>query len=259
MFRVLFFISLLFFILVYPFDGQCFFEYISPGSAHIHEISPEPWDIYLLIVDIDDPSVRLKSVVKNDTMKGDAGETVSSMAIRHGALAGVNTDYFNMSANRHEPQGWTMTDGMLQFVPSLNRPIIEGRPSLIISKNGFPRISIPTNPEEDWYNVASGMPRLVVNGAIIVSPSETRHPRTAVGISQDGSRLFLMAVDGRQACSKGMSLFETGIYLWKLGAWNAMNFDGGGSTTMFVNGRIVNHPSDGRERKVAGSLLLIRR
>lgn len=246
-------------LLVVPLRCTAYFDWepVAPGIAHVHLMTAEPWNIHVLVIDLDEPEVRIRSVVKNDTMRGDGGEVVSRMAWRHGAAAAVNTDYFNMSANRHEPQGWTMTDGRLQICPGLIGPIIPDRPSLVITKNQTARIEIAQAPQPDWHNVASGMPRLVLNGVIIVPPTEVRHPRTAVGISPDARRLFLMTVDGRQTFSKGMSLFEAAAFLWKLGAWNAMNFDGGGSTTMWVQGRVVNFPSDGQERKVAGALLVV--
>ena len=58
-------------------------------------------------------------------------------------------------------------------------------------------------------------------------------------------------VDGRSATSSGLTLEELAQYLVKLGAESAVNFDGGGSSEMVINGRIVNKPSDGRERYVS--------
>lgn len=77
-----------------------------------------------------------------------------------------------------------------------------------------------------------------------------RAPRTAVGIKADGT-VILAVVDGRSALSSGMSLDELARFLQKLGAMDGVNFDGGGSSEMIVNGRIVNQPSDGRERLIS--------
>ncbi len=80
---------------------------------------------------------------------------------------------------------------------------------------------------------------------IVRSFVTTRHPRTAVGLTRDGKTLYLLTVDGRQpGLSVGMSLPELAEYLRQLGCWTAMNFDGGGSTTMVIRGDIVNKPSD---------------
>jgi len=85
----------------------------------------------------------------------------------------------------------------------------------------------------------------------------TRHPRTGVGISADERRLFLVVVDGRQPeLSVGMSLPELTQFFQRLGAHHAYNLDGGGSTTMVVDGVVKNSPSDGKERRRCDALLL---
>jgi exopolysaccharide biosynthesis protein len=85
-----------------------------------------------------------------------------------------------------------------------------------------------------------------------------RHPRTFVGFDRDTTKLFLCVVDGRQQTSVGMNFREMAEFLLSLGVWNAVNFDGGGSTTMVVRGKIVNSPSDKTgERPVANSLQII--
>jgi exopolysaccharide biosynthesis protein len=89
---------------------------------------------------------------------------------------------------------------------------------------------------------------------------ETRHPRTLIGSHADGS-VWLITVDGRQPkLSAGMSLFELRSLARRLGLTQALNLDGGGSTTMWVQGQIVNSPSDAAgPRKVSDALLIMRR
>lgn len=93
----------------------------------------------------------------------------------------------------------------------------------------------------------------------------TRHPRTAIGIKPNG-RVILLTVDGRNANSAGMSLFELRKIMKWLGCTSAINLDGGGSTTLWVrdfpeNG-VINYPTDNKlwdhagERKVANVILL---
>jgi uncharacterized protein YigE (DUF2233 family) len=84
-------------------------------------------------------------------------------------------------------------------------------------------------------------------------------PRTAAGLSKDGKTLVLMTVDGRQpAVSVGMSLYELALYLREAGCWTAMNFDGGGSTTMVVRGDVVNRPCDRLgPRRVVNAILVL--
>lgn len=80
------------------------------------------------------------------------------------------------------------------------------------------------------------------------------HPRTALGVSEDSSRIIFAVVDGRQDESIGMSLIELADLMIEFGAFRAMNFDGGGSSAMIVNGQIQNSPSDGHERSVRNCL-----
>ncbi len=87
-----------------------------------------------------------------------------------------------------------------------------------------------------------------------------KNPRTAIGFDKNGKRLFVVTVDGRQAgYSIGMTLAELSEFLKKEGAYKALNLDGGGSTTMVINGVIVNSPSDSTgERPVHNGLLFFK-
>ena len=117
--------------------------------------------------------------------------------------------------------------------------------------------------------VIGGWPRILRNGVDITgdAPSvegtlsrnaELRHPRTAVGFSRDSSTLYLFAVDGRSENSGGMTLTELATMMRTLGAWDALNFDGGGSTTMVIGGVVANKPSDPTgEREVGNALMVV--
>jgi exopolysaccharide biosynthesis protein len=117
--------------------------------------------------------------------------------------------------------------------------------------------------------IIGGGPRLVKGGrpAAAADPgtyspgfSDARHPRTAAGRRADG-RILLVAVDGRQPeRSVGMTIAELTALLIELGAVEAVNMDGGGSTTMAVRGKVVNSPSDlTGERPVSDALLVFLR
>ena len=69
-----------------------------------------------------------------------------------------------------------------------------------------------------------------------------RNPRTAIGYTKDND-LVLVAVDGREGSSIGLTLVELANLMHSLGCTNAINLDGGGSTVMYVKGQIVNHPN----------------
>jgi hypothetical protein len=87
-------------------------------------------------------------------------------------------------------------------------------------------------------------------------PLLPRHPRTALGWNDE--QFFLVVVDGRQASlSVGMTYPELAALMQRLGCTHAINLDGGGSSTLWLGGRIMNSPSDGRERRVANSLIVL--
>ncbi len=108
-----------------------------------------------------------------------------------------------------------------------------------------------------------GHPIIIKNGAVAsMDPNDpfvyNRHPRTAVGINQDTTKLFLVTVDGRQASSLGMNLYELAELMLQLGVYQGINLDGGGSTTMVIRNEVVNSPSDASgERPVSNALLVI--
>ncbi|MFY7953374.1 MAG: phosphodiester glycosidase family protein, partial [Armatimonadaceae bacterium] len=119
---------------------------------------------------------------------------------------------------------------------------------------------------KDIQHAIAGAPRIVSNGRrdLRVPDEEVkpdvalgRNPRTAVGICRDGS-LLLMVVDGRQeSLSQGATLEELADLMISLGAVDAVNFDGGGSSTMVVEGAVVNAPSEkAGERPIADALLV---
>ncbi|NWF90336.1 MAG: phosphodiester glycosidase family protein [Ignavibacteriaceae bacterium] len=86
----------------------------------------------------------------------------------------------------------------------------------------------------------------------------TRHPRTAVGVNIDTTKLFFVTVDGRQSASLGMNLFELADLMLQLGVYQGINLDGGGSTTMVIRNEVVNSPSDvSGERPVSNAILVI--
>ena len=118
-------------------------------------------------------------------------------------------------------------------------------------------------------DIVGGGPQLIRDGKVEITFerekmkedfSTTRHPRTAIAKLKDG-RLLLVTVDGRQpGYSVGMSLNELAQLLLEFGAVEAINLDGGGSTTMVVEDKIVNKPSDQTgERPVSDALLVFQR
>jgi len=131
----------------------------------------------------------------------------------------------------------------------------------------FLRVSInPVNVE--IFNAVSGGPRILRHGRVSVELKEEGqrsgfdtelHPRTAAGYTQNGQYLFLVVVDGRQpGVSIGTDLYNLARLMMGLGCYEALNLDGGGSSTLVVGNKIVNRPSEIiGPRPVANALLVI--
>ena len=144
-----------------------------------------------------------------------------------------------------------MVEGDTVRVLLSTAPPLRASPTPALLIGGWPRIL------RDGEIVASEAP--VVEGTISRN-AEARHPRTSIGFSRDSSTLYLLTVDGRSPKSVGATLVELATLMRKVGAWQAMNFDGGGSTTMVVDGTVVNTPTDSTgERDVGNALVIVRR
>ncbi|MDD4496330.1 MAG: phosphodiester glycosidase family protein, partial [Eubacteriales bacterium] len=129
-------------------------------------------------------------------------------------------------------------------------------------KVSFKIITAPVSWENAKMAISGGS-LLVSNGKIPYSfshDSPGANPRTAVGASRDSKELIVVTVDGRQDASLGLTQYELAELMLELGAYNAINLDGGGSTAMAarlpgdLSASLVNIPSDGAVRKVANVL-----
>lgn len=124
----------------------------------------------------------------------------------------------------------------------------------------------PEGQAWDAHEAVGGFPVLLRDGADVLAETPRvgasfgaqRHPRSALGWSRASGRFFLVLVDGRQApYSDGMSLPELTWLFQRLGASDAINLDGGGSSALVVRGGVVNRPSDRQgERQVGNALAL---
>jgi len=103
-----------------------------------------------------------------------------------------------------------------------------------------------------------GGPMLLENGVNVATGTD-QHPRTGFGFNADTSKVFMITIDGRQpGYATGMTLPQMASFMKNyLGASDAINLDGGGSTTMVVRGSIVNSPSDPAGERLVGNALLL--
>jgi hypothetical protein len=199
--------------------------------------------------------------------------TVTDLTRIHGGtvLAAVNGDFFTPEGM---PLGPEVASGARRTGRA--RPALAARGGVAVPWIGTTGVSRERVEATGWplggggpgsAQVVGGFPELLDDGARVgdllveANPSfaASRHPRTAVAVSRDEPRLWLVVVDGRQGdYSTGMTLPELADLLEALGAEEALNLDGGGSSVMVVRGRAVNRPSDeSGERPVVNALLLV--
>ncbi|HVV87809.1 MAG TPA: phosphodiester glycosidase family protein [Kofleriaceae bacterium] len=221
-----------------------------PGVRRLHRVTSDQ-NINVLKVDLCAPGVSIRT-----TASGERQRTVSSFGALVGAQAAVNGDFF--SFNDYSTNGPAMDGGAAWGGGDGNyvAPI----------QFGANKVAIPPHEStagvESWAReVVSGHPSLLVGGARRDNNGDslctTRNPRTALGFSADRRTLFVAVIDGRATGRIGMTCDEMVALFTELGAADAVNLDGGGSSTMWLQGTgVVNNPSDGSQRVVGNHLAI---
>ena len=102
-----------------------------------------------------------------------------------------------------------------------------------------------------------GSNHIILRNGQLAENWEGRQPRTCMGMSADSTKIYFAVLDGRSTTSLGVSLFEAAGAMLGLGAWNAVNLDGGGSSCMVVNGDVANRLSDGMLRDTGNGWAII--
>lgn len=130
--------------------------------------------------------------------------------------------------------------------------VIVGPKSILSKLFGANKVKVTIGTTPDWKDVnhiISGGPYLVKNGDVFVDMTAQKlgaiggkNPRSAIGYTAEGN-LIMVAVDGREGQSVGMTLMQLANFMKNAGCINAMNLDGGGSTVMYVDGQVVNKPA----------------
>ena len=164
------------------------------------------------------------------------------------------TDYF--SGNGAVPVGWHFSNNKLVAQPSAAGL----RATMVVRQGGTVTLmdDVQQLPVDTRFAV-SGSAMVLAYGVVNPPAGDyAQHPRSAVGISEDGRMLMLMAIDGRQeGYSRGMSLGELATVMREHGAFHAINLDGGGSTALVLKDagdgsfRLLNRPSDRGARDAA--------
>ena len=196
---------------------------------------------------IHDPT-RLK--VGYSSLFPKSGETTSTIARKNSAFAAINAGGFM-------DQGWTGTGGVpMGFIIHDGKVVYNQLESEKISQNtvaftqdGMLIVGKHSIQQLKKLNVTEGVsfgPPLIVNGKPTISKGDGGWgiaPRTAIGQKETGE-VLLLVIDGRSINSLGATLKNVQDILLEYGAVNASNLDGGSSATMYLNGRVINKPSD---------------
>ena len=215
-------------------------------------------DIY--VVDIYCSGTDLMSALANDVYGKNVTQTTSAMASAKGATVAINGDYYGA---RNE--GYVVRNGTLYRSTSAG----SSQEDLVIYADGTMEViregdvTAQELVDKGAWQVYSFGPGLVVDGAVSVSLTDevdratSSNPRTAIGQVGEGHYVFVVA-DGRTSASEGLSLYELATFMTsQLGVQTAYNLDGGGSSTLYLNGSVINNPSGGGvgsssgERKVS--------
>ncbi|ESL01887.1 hypothetical protein GCWU000282_03006 [Catonella morbi ATCC 51271] len=206
--------------------------------------------VYVADIKLSDSSY-LKTALAYDSFGTNVTETTSSMATNNNAILAVNGDYYGADRS-----GYVIKNGVIY------RNTVRSDseyPDLAVYKDGSFKIIYETEVTAEELladgvvNLFAFGPSLVENGEISVDQNTevrqamTKNPRTAIGIV-DKNHYILVVSDGRTSESEGLSLYELAEVLKEYGATTAYNLDGGGSSTMYFNGNIVNNPTTNGHR-----------
>jgi exopolysaccharide biosynthesis protein len=219
----------------------------NPGVRHLQRTGAGPAEYHVLVVDLSVPGVAIRC-----TPPAERWQTTSAYGRRASLAAAINGGFWSPSGEGEglgagAGQLWSFDNDRLGF--------------FAVGRDGRAWISRPSDlvraSRRGITDGVSGRPLLVDRGRLsdelAAFPHATeRQPRTAVGVSADGRTVFLLTVDGRRGASRGSTLLEVAELLLELGAWRAINVDGGGSTTLYVasEGGLINRPSERTERVV---------
>jgi exopolysaccharide biosynthesis protein len=188
------------------------------------------------------------------------------IAVQKGGNNEIPKDGFVVSAEDESPLDQLTVGSKIKAVKITSTAMYDFQPDIEKEKQRVAQLLMfERSVLFQLEDVTNGVPQLIRNGKIDItweqekttkSFVETRHPRTAVAKLKDG-KFLMITVDGRSELSGGLILYDLADYLLSIGAVDAMNLDGGGSTTMFLDGKVVNTPSDKEgERKVGDAIVV---
>lgn len=234
--------------------GQTFGE---NATIKVFSLKEAGYRGYMAKVRLHNPNaVRL--VLSQDGI-GNSGETTSQAAQRNNAVLAINGGGYARGADGLLfPIGITVVDGEIKTFYRTDLSFVG------FNKKGHLVGGDLTTREEiealDVMHGATFVPTLLKDGKKMTIPKEwrnTKHPRTLIGHFSNGDVLMIV-IDGRQkGYSEGVTLEEAQDKLLEFNVVDAYTLDGGGSSAFYYDGKILNNPSDGRERKLPTNFIIV--
>ena len=224
-------------------------------SVTLTEYTVNDTAVYVADVQVSSAEYLKTAFAQNAYGKNVTDET-SDIASGVGAILAINGDYYGS-----QERGYVLRNGVLyRSIPE------NGQEDLVIYEDGSFEIITETEISAEELltkgavQILSFGPALVEEGSLSVSQNDevgrakSSNPRTAIGIIDALHYVFVVS-DGRTGESEGLSLYELGQFMESLGVSTAYNLDGGGSSTIYFNGQVINNPTTNgnsiKERKVS--------
>ena len=210
----------------------------------LKEYTLEGTAVYVADVQIKNAEL-LKTAFANNSYGKNITAKTSTIADSVNAILAINGDYYGV-----QEKGYVLKNGVVY-----RDTAVSNKEDLVIYKDGSfeiineSEVDIYTLLDKGAYNILSFGPALVEDGVVSISQNyevakaKNSNPRTAIGIIDELHYVFVVS-DGRTGASEGLTLYELANFMEnKLGAKTAYNLDGGGSSTMYFNGEVVNNPT----------------
>jgi exopolysaccharide biosynthesis protein len=246
-------------------------EKIAPGliweSSHTTLNDTIPQNINILFVNLHKRMISLSYNPKKNII-------VSTQAGEVGALAAVNGGFFNMKDGGSI--AYIKIKGLIVDIDTAKKWTRNSNLNGAVLINAKGNVTIDHVKMNNWYDSHKEFQDILVAGPLLIERREemqlpptplvmNRHPRTAIG-KKGNHKIVLVTLDGRTNQAKGMTIVELVDFMKSLHCRDAVNLDGGGSTTMWISGKpfngIVNMPCDNKrfdhegEREVSDILIV---
>lgn len=224
----------------------------------LYQLNPGNYKAYALKIKLKDPTAMQMSLAEEAS---GGAETTMHAVQSHGAIAGINAGGFADKAGKRYPLSTTVVDGkyLTGFEPTFKDLSFVGlnKSGQLIGGKFYSRAQL--DQLEPVFG-ATFVPVLLKNNVKVPIPekwktSPNRAPRTVIGNYKDDQLLIFVADGYNELGSSGAQLEEIQNKLYNMGVMDAYNLDGGGSSSLIFNGRVVNKPSDGKLRAVPTNFL----